>query len=165
MERITLKNCSAMRVISNEYLGDVLYYFSEHYQKIITQAVTERLNATYQQFMEQYPQFDGSVALLGFSLGGMCCYDILAHQPDGVSGRHATDRLQVPQLVFKPKHLFTLGSPIAAILLMRGWSANDLQLPRWCRHHNIYHPCDPMVSMVYHTNEITSAMHLCEKSN
>ncbi|RKP08128.1 DDHD domain-containing protein [Thamnocephalis sphaerospora] len=144
MSRTTLVSCAAMRMLCNEYLGDVLYYFTERHGQLIVNMVAEQLNAKYHAFMAQQPDFAGEVTLLGFSLGGVCCYDIMARQPEGVFGRHPTDRITAPQLAFRPSHLFTLGSPIGAIMVMRDWQMDDLQLPRWCRHQNIFHPCDPM---------------------
>jgi hypothetical protein len=145
MAKVALTNCSAMRALFNEYLADALYYDSHNHSQMIIDIVVEQLNMRYDEFMDKYPGFTGHVVIVGFSLGGVCCYDILARQPGGIVNPDTTDYRSVAQLKFQSPWLFTFGSPVAAIMVTRGWETRDLQLPSWCRHQNITHPCDPLV--------------------
>ena len=49
-----------------------------------------------------------------------------------------------PGLKFKPNYLFAIGSPIAAVLVMRGQNFSDYSLPSETRFFNIFHLYDPM---------------------
>ncbi|RKP24598.1 hypothetical protein SYNPS1DRAFT_29641 [Syncephalis pseudoplumigaleata] len=145
MNKVALANCSAMRVLCNEYLADVLYYLTREHGQLVIDAVATQLNMRYDEFMARHPAFAGQVALVGFSLGGVCCFDILARQPGGaVPSSLADDERAAPLLKFQPSWLFTLGSPVAAVVVIRGWTMDHFRLPPWCRHQNIMHPCDPM---------------------
>ena len=109
--------------------------------------------------------------MIGFSLGGIAAYDILAMQkgnvhiePQDPYARMAPD-ICVPQLDFKVQHLFTCGSPIgmlpsfscismttaflkgrciAAALIFRGLDYQHYRPAPKTRIHNIFHPCDPL---------------------
>lgn len=131
-----------VRVLMNEYVGDILHYFTAFHGQIISSYVTNELNARYSAFTERYPAFNGPISLLGFSLGGLITYDILCSQRPGHSLQDA--HVQPPLLNFKPNMLFTLGSPVSATLVMRGQCISTYCLPDWCKMQNIYHPCDPL---------------------
>ncbi|KAI9595206.1 DDHD domain-containing protein [Syncephalis fuscata] len=148
MAKVLLDKCAAMRVLCNEYLADALYYFTEEHGQMIIDVVVDQLNTRYDEFMTKYPSFTGQTVVVGFSLGGVCCFDILARQSGGVVNRSKTDCRTVQPLKFQPSRFFTFGSPIAAVMIMRGWEMQDLQLPAWCRHQNITHPCDPLAYRV-----------------
>jgi hypothetical protein len=68
----------------------------------------------------EYPDFNGDVHFIGFSLGGIISYDIASMQwlaeedgnPPWVSNEGQTPDLIVPKLDFKIRYLFTCGSPI-----------------------------------------------------
>jgi hypothetical protein len=130
------------RVLVNEYLGDILYYFTAFHGQWITQHVTNELNRRYGDLCERYPSFGGKTAIMGFSLGGLIAYDIVCAQRPG----HALDTSHVkpPPLVFQPQYLFSLGSPVASTLVMRGQTYETYRVPDWCTFQNVYHPCDPL---------------------
>lgn len=130
-----------MRVLCNEYMGDVLYYFTEEHGRLVREVVTAQLNEQYASFCQKHPQFNGPVWVVGFSLGGVCCYDVLAQQ----RANQESTQTPHPALTFQPSRLFTFGSPVGAVMVMRGWEMQRWPLPTWCRHHNVFHPCDPMV--------------------
>jgi hypothetical protein len=67
MNRITLKTIPTIRFIENDYLADVLFYFSKDRGQSITDNVTNLFNVSYQNFMKKHPEFDGKVVILGYS--------------------------------------------------------------------------------------------------
>ncbi|KAF9938892.1 S23-interacting protein, partial [Modicella reniformis] len=52
--------------------------------------------------------------------------------------------VEVPKLNFKPHYLFTVGSPIGAVLVMRNLEWEDFHPPDDIIHHNLFHPFDPL---------------------
>ncbi|RUS14253.1 hypothetical protein BC937DRAFT_94103 [Endogone sp. FLAS-F59071] len=90
--------------------------------------------AGYNGHVAEHPEFasNGTVHIIGFSLGGICAYDILSEQwepEDGVPPweeelpEEVTETsgpllrrldVTVPKLPFRVKSLFTCGSPIGA---------------------------------------------------
>ncbi|ORY07856.1 DDHD-domain-containing protein [Basidiobolus meristosporus CBS 931.73] len=145
MQRITLKTCPTFRSIGNDYLADVMYYFTNHNGQHIINTIVTALNDEYDGFMKRYPDFKGSFSLLGYSLGGVCSYDILCAQDENynIEGRklYAVD---VPKLKFSPRHLFTLGSPIGAVMVQRSQEYEGYKVPKDCTFHNIFDPYDPI---------------------
>ncbi|KAI9249555.1 DDHD domain-containing protein [Sporodiniella umbellata] len=148
MKKITLKSIPTIRLIENEYLSDVLFYFSKDKGQQIIQHVTHLFNNAYQSFMKKHPYFDGKIVILGYSLGGVITWDILSHQRSLVNEKEKEMYQKVdfgcPKLLFKPDYFFGLGSPISAVLTIRS------QDPRWyhpehsIQFENIYHPFDPL---------------------
>lgn len=148
MKRITLKSIPTIRLIENEYLADVLFYFSKDKGQQIVDNVTHLFNTSYQHFMEKHPYFDGKIIILGYSLGGIITWDILSHQRqlELQEEREMYQKLDInfSKLAFKPDYFFGLGSPISAVLTFRG------QDPTWyhpetdIRFENIFHPFDPL---------------------
>ncbi|KAI9102050.1 hypothetical protein DFS34DRAFT_612627 [Phlyctochytrium arcticum] len=159
MKTITLPTCSILRTINNDILADVLYYFSSFHGQTILKIVAARLNDAYQSYMEAHPNFTGGVNLIGHSLGGVICYDLLANLQDSTPSRSrsrepsrdrvpptagAHFRIKYPQLVFRPQALFALGSPVAAVLVMRGQDIHTYSPPEDILFHNLFHLYDPM---------------------
>lgn len=112
--------------------------------------VTEKLNAAWKDFKSRNPQFNGRIALVGHSLGGVISYDIIANQPrdaplsNSSSSESAFSDIKFPLLDFKPNFLFSMGSPMAAVMVMRGQEVEEYQLPKWCRYINVFHLFDPL---------------------
>ncbi|KAG0246221.1 hypothetical protein BGX31_003685 [Mortierella sp. GBA43] len=50
----------------------------------------------------------------------------------------------VPKLKFRPHILFTVGSPIGAVMVMRNLEWEHFHPPDDILHHNIFHPFDPL---------------------
>ncbi|KAJ3012209.1 hypothetical protein HKX48_006398 [Thoreauomyces humboldtii] len=157
MNSITLPTCSILRAINNDILADVLYYFSSFHGQTILNIIAQRLNKAYHDFMEANPDFDGQINLIGHSLGGVICYDLLANLDPSRPPRGPSDRTPVsaepprphfeisyPQLAFRPGALFTLGSPVGAVLIMRGQSLTKYRPPRDILFHNLFHLYDPL---------------------
>ncbi|KAG0323756.1 hypothetical protein BGZ99_002510 [Dissophora globulifera] len=53
-------------------------------------------------------------------------------------------RVAVPKLKFRPDILFTIGSPVGAVMVMRNLDWETFHPPDDILHHNIFHPFDPL---------------------
>ncbi|ORX61472.1 hypothetical protein DM01DRAFT_1404264 [Hesseltinella vesiculosa] len=163
LERITLKSIPTIRLIENEYLADVLLYFSKDRGQIIIDHVIETFNASYRNFMTKHPDFDGQIVILGYSLGGIITWDILSHQrsidTDDEKQHYSRLDIKYAALDFTPSHFFSLGSPISAVLTFRNQSPLYYHPDPSICYENIYHPFDPLAYRMeplfdeFYTNE------------
>ncbi|KAI8374211.1 uncharacterized protein BYT42DRAFT_395095 [Radiomyces spectabilis] len=148
MNQITLKSIPTIRLIENDYLADVLYYFSKDRGQNIVDNITNLYNTSYHNFLEKHPNFNGKIAILGYSLGGVITWDILSHQrqPSGPDEEAAYSRLDVNfgKLDFKPDFFFGLGSPISAVLTFRNQSPKYYHPDFDIVMENLFHPFDPL---------------------
>jgi hypothetical protein len=148
MRQITLQNVPAIRLIFNDYLSDVPYYFEPSSHVGMAQIICERLNEEYEKFTTRWPDFKGTIHVMGHSLGGCLCFDLLCHQAGcknevicrekqtlqkqvavtQLNQSMATSWLQrhyphnsyhYPILDFVPSTLFTVGSPTGAVHVQR----------------------------------------------
>ncbi|KAF9955345.1 hypothetical protein BGZ70_010265 [Mortierella alpina] len=53
-------------------------------------------------------------------------------------------RAVVPKLKFRPDYLFTVGSPVGAVMVMRNLDWDTFHPPDDIIHHNLFHPFDPL---------------------
>ncbi|KAF8983881.1 hypothetical protein BGZ46_009338 [Entomortierella lignicola] len=53
-------------------------------------------------------------------------------------------RAVIPKLKFRPNHLFTVGSPVGAVMVMRNLDWESFHPPDDIIHHNLFHPFDPL---------------------
>ncbi|KAF9560083.1 hypothetical protein EC968_006358 [Mortierella alpina] len=53
-------------------------------------------------------------------------------------------RTVVPKLKFRPNFLFTVGSPVGAVMVMRNLDWETFHPPDDITHHNLFHPFDPL---------------------
>ncbi|KAG0196759.1 hypothetical protein BGX28_009786 [Mortierella sp. GBA30] len=53
-------------------------------------------------------------------------------------------RAVVPKLRFRPDFLFTVGSPVGAVMVMRNLEWETFHPPDDIVHHNLFHPFDPL---------------------
>ncbi|RKO90389.1 DDHD domain-containing protein [Blyttiomyces helicus] len=151
MQSITLPTCSIIRKVNNDILADVLYYSSSFHGETILRIVSQLLNKAYAEFCSQNQGFAGKVCIVGHSLGGVIMYDLLANQGEkkvqaGSPGGRRTTHFEIdyPKLDFVPDHLFALGSPIGAVLVIRGQSFAEYRVAEKTRFHNIFHLFDPL---------------------
>jgi hypothetical protein len=152
----TLPTCSLLRYINNDILSDVLFYFTSFHGQQLINIVTQCLNETYRKFRVKNPEFDGKVSIVAHSLGSIICYDILAHQNDVAEDLSDPPFPQTqthfpivyPKLDFLPDFLFGLGSPLAAVLVMRGQSFESYRVPSKVKYFNIFNLYDPMVILL-----------------
>ncbi|KAJ3140469.1 hypothetical protein HK100_009377 [Physocladia obscura] len=80
MNLVTLPTTPIFRLICNDAISDVLYYYSAFHGQKVLKIVAKVLNTEYRKFMAQHPDFGGKICFLGHSLGGVICYDLLANQ-------------------------------------------------------------------------------------
>lgn len=150
INKITLKSIPTIRLIENDYLADVLFYFSKDRGQNIVDNVTNLFNTSYHNFKEKHPNFNGKIIILGYSLGGVIVWDILSHQRSPANDQELAmyRKLDInfSTLDFKPDFFYGLGSPLGAVLTFRGQDPvlyhpdNDIQF------ENVFHPFDPIVS-------------------
>ncbi|KAF9151191.1 hypothetical protein BG015_006970 [Linnemannia schmuckeri] len=57
-------------------------------------------------------------------------------------------RCVVPKLKFRPDFLFTVGSPVGAVMVMRNLDWETFHPPEDIIHHNLFHPFDPLAYRV-----------------
>ncbi|CAO3598789.1 unnamed protein product [Absidia cylindrospora] len=159
LDNISLQSIPGMRLISNDYMMDALYYLAKDRQQSIITHVTQTFNNTYHEFIDMHPTFDGNIGIFGYSLGGLITWDILAHQRsmDSLEEQAQLDKmgLDVPQLHFKPQFLFGVGCPLGAFLNIRNQNPKLYHPDSSTIFENIYHPCDPLayrVEPLYHTD-------------
>ncbi|KAG0244361.1 DDHD domain-containing protein [Mortierella sp. GBAus27b] len=193
MSLASLKTVPKVRMVMNDYLADILYYFNGHFGTTIIGMIVEELNESYEKFMAEHPDFNGKISIFALSLGGVAMYDILTCQDDDVDDDDKDDkdstndgqqkeetktkdvkptqdpnseqmdqtstkdskpkvrkqdqtkfRAVVPKLKFRPHYLFTVGSPVGAVLVMRNLQWEDFHPPDDIIHHNLFHPFDPL---------------------
>ncbi|KAI8328470.1 DDHD domain-containing protein [Choanephora cucurbitarum] len=148
INKITLKSIPTIRLIENDYLADVLYYFSKDRGQKIVDNVTQLFNTSYQNFMEKHPNFEGKIAIIGYSLGGIITWDVLSHQrtPENEAEEAQYQKIDVKfsKLDFKPDYFFGLGSPVGAVLTFRGQDPKLYHPDFDIVFENIFHPFDPL---------------------
>ncbi|KAI7854508.1 hypothetical protein BDC45DRAFT_127984 [Circinella umbellata] len=148
MSRITLKSIPTIRLIENEYLADILFYFSKERGQSIVDNVTNLFNVSYHNFLETHPDFNGKIVIIGYSLGGIITYDILSHQrqpetPEEESEYRKID-VKYSKLDFKPDYFFGFGSPLAAMLTIRNQTPQLYHPDHDIVFENVFHPFDPL---------------------
>ncbi|KAJ3111636.1 hypothetical protein HDU96_005495 [Phlyctochytrium bullatum] len=152
MRMISLPTTPVFRQINNDILADVLFFFSCFHGPKVLQIVANVLNKSHADFLEKYPGFKGDICIVGHSLGGIIMYDILAnlhHAEEDPPGRTVPQEkthyaISYPKLNFRPKFLFTLGSPLSAVLVMRGQSPTTYRMPDDIIYQNLFHLYDPL---------------------
>jgi hypothetical protein len=101
--------------------------------------------------MTENPSFSGIVSFVTHSLGSIITYDLLANQERAKDSslppypnRSTHFEIVYPKLKVIPKFQFSLGSPLGAVLVMRGQSFAEYQLPA-TRFYNLFNLYDPFV--------------------
>ncbi|KAL9537642.1 hypothetical protein MBANPS3_011595 [Mucor bainieri] len=147
INKITLKSIPTIRLIENDYLADVLFYFSKDRGQKIIDNVTHLFNTSYHNFMEKHPNFNGKIAIMGYSLGGIIVWDILSHQrepDDHETAMYDKMDIKFTKLDFKPNYFFGLGSPVGAVLTFRGQDPKVYHPDFDIQFENVFHPFDPL---------------------
>ncbi|KAJ2960748.1 hypothetical protein NQZ79_g3985 [Umbelopsis isabellina] len=159
MDLATLGTVPKVRLVTNHWMMDCLYYFTKPHGQRIIDTICEQCNEAYAKHVEEFPDFisnNGQVHMMGCSLGGIAAYDILAHQWKEGDGRPPWETIEeqayvvkkpeitVPILDFNVRFLFTCGSPVAACLVLRGLDFLYYRPPMRTKLYNVFHPFDPL---------------------
>ncbi|KAI8984198.1 hypothetical protein BDF20DRAFT_858550 [Mycotypha africana] len=158
MNDITLRSVSSLRMVNNDYLADAFFYLSKDRGQSIIHHVTQAFNEAYVHFMAEHPSFQGKIAILAYSLGGIITWDILSNQSYSLSVNNLSeeerrfrahhygkvDYFTFAPLLFKPDYLFTLGSPLSAFLCIRNQDPKYYRPTQDIIFENIFHPYDPL---------------------
>lgn len=140
LEEISLTSINRLRSFTNNTILDALFYTSSLHSVRLLNFVADELNRVFQVFLQRNNYFTGRIALAGYSLGSVILFDLLSGQQN-----QSLNDNQFKKLNFKPECLFTLGSPLAAFLTVRGIELNsDFCLPTCPSFFNIFHPYDPI---------------------
>ncbi|KAJ2721607.1 hypothetical protein GGI07_003844 [Coemansia sp. Benny D115] len=149
MLKATLPSIPWIRSVYNDKIGDIFYYFSTYHGRKVLELVTTKLNAAFDTFMAEYPGFSGEVNLVAHSLGGMICYEILYYMQKRrqgstahIGGCEAERYAGLPELKFKPRRLFSLGTPLGGTVVFRNLSLEEYHIGD-VGFHNVFHPFDP----------------------
>ncbi len=111
------------------------------------------MNNSYNKFLKINPDFNGTVSIVGHSLGSVIAWDICTNQPN------ISQTLPYPcnKLEFPVNDLFLLGSPVGFFLFLNSTCIRHLSDPQpnrstskpYCNHlYNIYHPSDPVAHRI-----------------
>jgi uncharacterized cupin superfamily protein len=134
LARSTLPTVPAMRTVANEVILDVLLYMTPMWREKILDTAANALNRTVRKFKKYNPKWNGSVALVGHSLGSVILFDLLSAPTEG--GR---------RLDFSPKQYIALGSPIGCFVSVTGANLRErLATMQGCSFAHIFHPNDPV---------------------
>ncbi|OQR89483.1 phospholipase DDHD2, partial [Thraustotheca clavata] len=102
LNRIALDSMPFVRQISNELLSDILMYMAR--QDAVLAYVSKYMNVRYRLYRDNHPDFDGSISIMGHSLGSVISYDLLT--------------VHCSELDFAPNTFFAFGSPIGLFLAL-----------------------------------------------
>merc|ERR1719354_1299525 len=149
VESITLPEVAFLRKWANSTGLDILYYTSPRYCNQLVNSLKEKLNNVYNLFKLDNPSFNGKVHVIAHSLGNIILHDVLTNWKFENNGCSSCGEYQKESLAFKVDTWFSMGSPLAIFLAIRGHVADGSVgkiLPSNCKRiYNIYHPTDPVV--------------------
>jgi hypothetical protein len=120
-----------------------LFYFTEYHRQRLFNKLGEKINDAFAFLSSKFPDFNGQTGIIGHSLGGVIGYDLLVQPSPPESSddqlyQMAFPALERPKLNFEPSFLFTLGCPVAAVMIMRGLRHEHYKLPESIRFKNIF---------------------------
>ncbi|KAL0091653.1 DDHD domain-containing protein [Phycomyces blakesleeanus] len=133
LDELTLDGVPNIRNIVSDVLMDIPLYMTPRYREQMTQTIAKEINRVYKLFVQRNPDFldGGRVSIYGHSLGSLLAFDMLTMQPMSVQETNSAslkptesaavvDKKKV-QLKFPVQNFFAVGSPLAVILLLRGF--------------------------------------------
>ncbi|XP_068994477.1 phospholipase DDHD2 isoform X2 [Embiotoca jacksoni] len=83
IQRITLPSISRLRHFTNDTLLDLFFYNSPTYCQTIVDTVASEINMLHALFRQRHPEFNGTVSVVGHSLGSLILFDLLTNQKNG----------------------------------------------------------------------------------
>ncbi|KAI9023850.1 DDHD domain-containing protein [Phycomyces nitens] len=132
LDELTLDGVPNIRNIVSDVLMDIPLYMTPRYREQMTQTIAKEINRVYSLFVKRNPDFldGGKVSIYGHSLGSLLAFDMLTMQPMSVQETNSISKPREPtpgadkkkvQLKFPVQNFFAVGSPLAVILLLRGF--------------------------------------------
>ncbi|KAI7870846.1 DDHD domain-containing protein [Spinellus fusiger] len=130
LEELTLEGVPNIRNVVSDVLMDIPLYMTPKYRDQMTLVIAKEVNRVYKLFIQRNPDFleSGRVSIFGHSLGSMLAFDMLTMQPMSPQenqitkpGDIAANEKKKIQLAFPVQNFFAVGSPLAVILLLRGY--------------------------------------------
>mmetsp|Transcript_4620 Transcript_4620/g.13069 ORF Transcript_4620/g.13069 Transcript_4620/m.13069 type:complete len:973 (-) Transcript_4620:328-3246(-) len=104
---------SNLRSFTRDNVMDVLYYTSVPHAQLIVNTVGEKMRKRWESFLLERPGWNGSVHLLGHSLGSLIVLDMITHA--GTTWHGVT----YPPLPFPIANVYVCGSPAPLFLIAR----------------------------------------------
>jgi len=143
---ITPRGAGGVRHKARDTVLAVIAYMSA-YEKDITSAVVQQLNAKFAHFKASHPNYTprGDITILGHSLGSAIVFDLLS----GLSPSHTRQDLD-----FAVNNFIAIGSPVGALTATRRLTSEevahrvDAVVAPGTRYFNVFHPCDPVAYRV-----------------
>ncbi|CRG97640.1 phospholipase DDHD1, putative [Plasmodium gallinaceum] len=141
--RININTMTETRKIVNLASGDIICFLHPRYGDYIMLNLYNDINKTLESLKsDSTGRFKNSkICLLGYSLGSAMAYEIL----NNVKVRISESNLKY-NLKSKIHYLFTLGSPLSALLSLYKpeYINNGLKLIKELKFYNIFHGFDPV---------------------
>ncbi|CAN8069866.1 unnamed protein product [Agarophyton chilense] len=134
---------------------DYVYYTHERYRRHIMREVCSQLNHQLDAFRKRRPDFDGTISIMGHSLGAALCYDLMCRK---VYDDQVLLESEGMRLHFDAANLFCVGNPLGTFLGLDpsiGLNADLYKLP--FRIFNIYKFHDPVATRLEPLKDIERA--------
>ena len=80
LKPLTLRSIPKLRSFINDTLLDVLFYTSPVYCQTILDTVCSEINKVHRLYKLRTPDFNGSISMIGHSLGSLILFDLLCGQ-------------------------------------------------------------------------------------
>ncbi|SBS90496.1 phospholipase DDHD1, putative [Plasmodium malariae] len=142
-DRININTMAETRKIINLSAGDIICFLHPRYGDYIMLNLYNDINKTLESLMsDSSGRFrNAKICMLGYSLGSAMAYEILHNVKVRISDSNIRYNLKS-----KIDYLFTLGSPLSALLsLYKPEYINDgLKLIDGIKFYNIFHGFDPV---------------------
>ncbi|PXF47208.1 Phospholipase DDHD1 [Gracilariopsis chorda] len=133
---------------------DYVYYTHPRYRRHILREVCSQLNAQIDAFRMRRPDFNGTISVMGHSLGAALCYELMCRKVYDDQALLESERMR---LNFDAANLFCLGNPLGTFLALDpsiGLNANMHHLP--FRLFNIYKFHDPIATRLEPLSDISN---------
>lgn len=109
LSNLNVEGVTPLRNLTADVLLDVLLYYEPKFKDEILDSVANSINETYDKYLENHPNFEGKVSIIGHSLGSAIALDLLNVQKEDNALPGQYDNMK--QLKFPVENFFALGSP------------------------------------------------------
>ncbi|GAM18776.1 hypothetical protein SAMD00019534_019510 [Acytostelium subglobosum LB1] len=169
LESVRPGGVPSLRNFVKDNFMDLLLWASPFYSSFLYTLVTCKFNQAYVTFMDHYPNFKGKISILAHSLGSVIIYDILCnHMRENQWAKTDSGNISLwmkmkdmkercrdekmkhiewKDLYFDVYNLYLIGSPLAMMLGVRGYS-DGIPIPNCINIWNIYNEHDPVAYLI-----------------